>query len=111
MFYSDAYTLKVSYDEAAYKEEKERLAEKYEYQEEQLRYLSDDPPKDPEFQVDTFDFKVLSTKEYDLNYPKKLIFIGTSDEKKEIAYIYFLDYELDSADSLEYILRSFCGWK
>ena len=84
-FVSDAYTLKVSYDTQNYNREKELLSQNFVYQTDTLKYF--DNAKEPHFQHNGFDFNVLDVNEYDLMYPKKLVFVGFSDEKQEIAYV------------------------
>ena len=113
IFESDAYILKIAYDADNYEKEKERINQKYVYQSkpvadtvETITYV-----KEPSFTIDTFNMKMLSSIEYKLNYPKELVFIGTSDEKNMITYVYFLDHDLDYIDcSFEEFLREKCGW-
>ncbi len=112
-FRSDAYILKVSYDEDDYQEQKENLRKQYIYQTEDvsdsgigITYLIE-----PSFEIDTFQMKMLSNQEYDMIYPKELIFIGASDEKKMISYVYYFDDDLDYiGSSFEIFLKRECGW-
>lgn len=112
IFSSDAYTLKVSYDAENYEKEKERLEQKYVYRTEPWRNWGGEKAKEAQFQIDTFDMKILSELEYDqLHYPKRLAFVGTSDKNQEIAYVYYYDSELDYIDrSFAEFLREDCGW-
>ena len=59
IFESDAYTLIVTYDEETYQEEKDKLDQKYYFQEEPLNDWTT-VPKEPEFTLGTFYFRVLS---------------------------------------------------
>lgn len=109
IFESDAYVLKLSYDDDNYQKEKNKLSQKYIYQTEPLSYIGN--TKEPTFQTDSFDFKVLDVNKYDLFYPKELIFIGTSDKSKQIAYVYFYDFDIDSINvTFEEFLKEECGW-
>ena len=113
IFKSDAYILKVSYDEDDYYEQKEKLNKHYIYQTEDvsdsgigITYL-----KEPSFEIDTFQMNMLSNQEYGMIYPKEIIFIGTSDEKKMISYVYYFDDDLDYIDRpFKKFLKSDCGW-
>lgn len=110
IFESDAYVLKISYDDDDYEEQKAALNNIYSYQSTPLG--SDfESPKEPEFTVDTFSFRVLSMEEYDFSYPHQLVFVGISDENKQIAYVYYYDTDLDFIEtSFETFLRHECGW-
>ena len=113
IFQSDAYILKVSYDEDNYNKQKEKLSQKYIYQTEDvadkgigITYL-----KEPSFIIDTFQMNMLSNQEYGMIYPKELVFIGASDEKKMISYVYYFDDDLDYIDKpFKDFLKSDCGW-
>ncbi len=106
---SDAYTLKVSYDNQNYNKEKELLSQKFIYQTDTLKYIENE--KEPHFQYDGFEFNVLDVNEYDLMYPKKLVFVGFSDKKQEIAYVYYYNFDLDSINtSFGEFLKGECGW-
>ncbi len=108
-FVSDAYTLKVSYDNQNYNREKELLSQKFVYQTDTLKYF--DNEKEPHFQYNSFEFNVLDINEYDLMYPKKLVFVGYSDEKQEIAYVYYYNFDLDVINtSFGEFLKEECGW-
>lgn len=113
IFKSDAYILKTSYNDENYEKEKERITKNYSYQTESVRDIVDKNTyeKEPYFIIDTFNMKMLSLLEYDLEYPEELIFIGTSDENKSIAYVYYYNQDLDYIDnSFERFLKEDCGW-
>ena len=114
IFASDAYTLIVTYDEQTYQEEKDKLDEKYYFQDEPLNDWTT-VPKEPEFTLGTFYFRFLSEEAYwdkhHNNYPQKIYFIGTSDVTNEIAYIEFCDIDLDLINSLQEFLVRYCDWE
>lgn len=99
LFESDAITLVVEYDEETYEKEKEKLTEKYKFLDQKV--VSDfDKDKyyipEYEFQINNYDFKVVEESDnYKAKYPKSFGIIGTSDEEKSIAYLYFYDSDLD----------------
>ncbi|MBQ9914820.1 MAG: hypothetical protein IJO50_01620, partial [Clostridia bacterium] len=109
IFQSDAYTLKVAYDENNYNIQKEKINQEYIFHEEPI---SDDRSgisyvKKSAFTIDDFDMRVLSEEAYKMHFPKNIIFIGTSDEKRMISYVYYFDDDLDYIDtSLEDFLKS-----
>jgi hypothetical protein len=49
-----------------------------------------------------YDFKVVAGNDKSkAEYPKSFGMIGTSDEKKSIAYLYFYDYDLDYTGDID----------
>ena len=55
---------------------------------------------------------MLSLREYNLYYPKQIVFVGFSDKNNEIVFVFYDDIDID------YINRSFsdflieeCGWE
>lgn len=95
---SDSIALVVSYDDSTYKKEKEKLKEHYTYLDKPVYDNDIDNFLIPEheFKVNSYNFKVASGNEsYTADYPKSFGMIGTSDEKKSIAYLYFYDSDLD----------------
>ena len=114
MFFSDAYILKVSYDAENYQKEKEDFLKNYVYETENLiDYYGDGCSNEPNFEMDTYSFKVLSSREYGLqSYPHDIVFIGTSDEKHEIAIVYYFNSDLDYIDSsFPEFIKEECGWE
>lgn len=110
VFHSDAYTLKVTYDEGEFETEKEKVLNNYSYRRKIPLREEKELKKDPEFHIDTFEFKLLSTPESDA-YPKELTFIGISEETNEIAYVYYYDQDLDYIDTtFEEFLKNECGY-
>lgn len=66
---------------------------------------------DPIAEIDGYQFRMLSSKEYDLLYPKKVVLVGCSDDAKEIVYLTFCDMDLDYITSLKDFILEECGWK
>ncbi len=112
IFSSDAYTLKVTYDAENYQNEKENFSKKYVYEKDKLSDYGG-YNKDPDFEMDTYSFKMLSYDNYKLQaYPHEMVFVGVSDERQEIAVVYYSDSDLDIIDSsFPEFLISECGWK
>jgi len=97
LFATDTRTLVVEFDDETYKSEKEKLANNYKFLNEKI-YSHDDLYFIPEyeFSMKSYDFKVVDGNDKSkAEYPKSFGMIGTSDEKKSIAYLYFYDYDLD----------------
>ena len=57
--------------------------------------------------MDGFDFRCIEGG----SYPHAMLFIGTSDAAREIAYLYFHDQDLDYiSDGMEDFIRGETGW-
>ena len=104
-FEAHAYILIVEYG-TAYAEKKAAL-------DSQFVWLSDPIPDgadglSPEFEIDGFSFRAVKGGWY----PKEMLYIGFSDESKEIAYIYIYDFDLDyiSPTIRHYLLKE-SGWR
>lgn len=69
---------------------------------------ADDYTCSPTFQLDGFQFRIMVVND---NYPKEMIFIGTNDQTKQIAYLSFWDQDLDYIEDTASFLRDNCGWK
>ncbi len=112
IFESDAYTLKASYSEEEYEKQKEIILEKYLFSERVGVVLNPDDEKEASFTLDSFDFKILSEREYELYYPQNIVFVGTSEEKNEIVFIYYSDIDLDYiSETFQEFLVYDCGWE
>ena len=61
--------------------------------------------------VDGYSFRVLSSGEYEMDYPKEVVLIATNDETKEIAYLSYDDQDIDYIDSLDEFILDDCGWE
>lgn len=93
---SDSIALVVSYDDSTY--EKEKLNGQYTYLDKPVYDYDIDSFLIPEneFKVNSYTFRVASGNDsYTADYPKSFGMVGTSDEKKSIAYLYFYDSDLD----------------
>ncbi|KAF5051269.1 hypothetical protein DSECCO2_420910 [anaerobic digester metagenome] len=99
LFESEAITLVVNYNQETYEKEKEKLAEKYRFLDHKVISHYDKSKyyiPEYEFSISNYDFKVVDGKEnYEAKYPKSFGMIGISDEEKSIAYLYYLDFDLD----------------
>lgn len=94
------------YDQTAYEAEKTQLNQRFHFQEEKIGDC------DPSVEADGYLFRLLDVEKYsqDLWYPKKLMLIGTNDQRQEIVFLLYNDPDLDSVDSTEDLLRNYCGW-
>ena len=112
MFFSDAYILKVSYDSEGYQQEKDKFLQNYVYETETLTDHGG-YDKEPSFEMDTYNFKMLSYKNYEIqSYPHEMVFIGFSDEKNKIAIVHYYDFDMDYIDgSFPEFLEEECGWE
>ena len=99
IFESDSVALIVNYDDKTYKSEKDKLAEKYTFLEEKVDSDYDESKyfiPEYEFSINSYTFKVVAGNEKsNTQFPKSFGMIGTSEEKKSIAYLYFYDTDLD----------------
>lgn len=105
-FEAHAYIVIVRYAEADYYARKEQALKDYalweaeEWEKETYHMV-------PEFSMDGFDFRCIEGG----SYPHAMLFIGTSDESREIAYIYFYDGDLDVISAgMEGFIREETGW-
>ena len=102
IFESHSVVLSIQYDDQTYKSEKEKLEETYEFlNKENIGFKQKGAPVPPhyEFSINTYTFRIVEevkgNEGYSMGYPKSFGMIGTSDEKKRIAYLYFYDFDLD----------------
>ena len=113
IFSCDSWVLIGQYDQADYAQEKALLSSRYQFQQDSMR-VSYEPEyeTEPIFEADGFIFRFLSMEgEYELDYPKCLMLIGTNDATGEIAYLYFCDYDLDYITSIRELLDEDFGWE
>jgi hypothetical protein len=98
IFSADSMLLVVTYDDTIYQMEKLEIdnlnfLEKAKYRTTNGTYYQ---LPEPEFQINSFNFRILAeSQENDFDYPKYIGIIATSDEKKSVAYLYFADQDLD----------------
>ncbi len=92
LFESDSVALIVKYDDKTYESEKDKLEENYTFLEDKVK----DIIPEYEFSINSYTFKVVADHEKSkTEFPKSFGMIGTSEEKKSIAYLYFYDFDLD----------------
>ncbi len=103
MFESDSVVLEVVYNENTYEEEKNKLNNQFIFF--KGSSLDEDTGKsedykaieDYTFKMESYVFKIVAKdSENNTGVPKSFGMIGTSDEKKAIAYLYFYDFDLDT---------------
>lgn len=98
LFEADSVVLDITYDEETYKNEKELIDEKY------MFYIKEEDENnsimqvvEDEFSINSYEFRIVVKNEENFTgLPKSFGMIGTSDENKSIAYLYFYDFDLDS---------------
>lgn len=112
-FYSDAYALFVTYDDAQYEEKKQTALESYEFLQEPVMRSSDtyELPV-TEFTYQDYTMKVVPDEEYiDFCACKSFMLLGFNDEKHTIAYLYYYDFDIDfiaeEGEDLEEEMRDF----
>lgn len=104
-FESHAYILIVQYEEAMYWEKKALLEAEFTWLTELI--VGEEEGVSPEFVLDGFAFRAVEGGWY----PKEMLFIGTSDESCEIAYVYFYDADLDYVSpTVDAFLIDETGW-
>lgn len=110
-FFSNTDYLICRYTPEDYEQEKAELETEYVFQTEPI--VDQYKGVLPTAEVGGYQFRVLSLEEYkkQLDYPKKLILIGYSDDAKEIVYAFFDDMDLDCMESLEAFIVDEFGWK
>ena len=112
IFQSNAYILKATYSKEIFDRQKDIFLKSYSFQETVVDYGEEITEKDASFTFDGFRFQMLSLKEYNLYYPKQIVFIGVSEKNNEIAFVFFDDIDLDYiSDSFEEFLVEECGWE
>ena len=110
IFETHSYILILEYDADTYARQKEKLKTAYSYVNENLPGETSLEEHSPEFELDGFRFRAVGEDPYD--YPKYMFFVGTSDETREVAYIYFHDVDLDYLHpTVADFLREETGWK
>lgn len=99
LFESDSIALIVKYDDKTYKSEKDKLSEKYTFLDKKVPSNYEENKyciPENEFLINSYVFKIVGgTDKNNKQFPKYFGMIGTSDDKKSIAYMYFYDSDLD----------------
>lgn len=103
IFYQHSETEIIKYDEENFKKEVERINSKMSFYEKAVE--KDEPV--PVFTFEDFDFRL---EKKDSWYPREMYFVGINEETKEIAYVKFSDYDLDSVFDFCELLINDCGW-
>ena len=106
-FTCDADYLICQFDDEQYNIQKARLDQEYAFQVDIMTENGYDC--EPAVQLDGYIFRTLSL--VDFYYPKRMMFVATNDDTKEIIYLSFYDDDLDYIVSLEDFLMDDCGWK
>ena len=97
------------YDQEEYEAQKKQLDSTYVFQTETI--TDHDSNCEPMAQIGDYQFRMLSTQNYELYYPKQVVLIGYSDNAREIVYLEFYDIDLDYIPSLKDFIIDECGWK
>ena len=106
VFQSHAYIVIVRYTDADYPARREQVLTDYALWDAESWEL-ETYQMEPEFSMDGFDFRCIEGG----SYPHAMLFIGTSDAAREIAYLYFHDQDLDYiSDGMEDFIRGETGW-
>lgn len=114
IFYGDADTLTVHYSPEEYEAQKAETINKYVVYDYRNKIFFNKEYCDSTAEIDGYSFSVVSCNNqwgYELQLPKKMMFIATNDEKKTISYTSYYDNDLDYIDNLEEFLLKNCGWK
>ncbi len=112
IFQSDTYILNATYSKEIFNKQKEAIINNYSFQQTVIDYGEQTIEKDTHFTFDGFQFQMLSLKEYNLYYPKRIVFVGVSEKNNEIAFVFFDDIDLDYiSDSFQEFLVEECGWE
>ena len=106
IFESHAYILITTYEAEAYDRIKEQAYKEFPT----WMPTSDEWERtdlDSEFTLDHFDFRAVEGG----SYPAQMFWIGTSDGRKEIAWFFFYDQELDRvSQGMEHFMTAETGW-
>lgn len=106
IFEEHTYILIVEYNGEGYLQKKDRLENEYTWRSDLIE--GEDEGVSPEFELDGFTFRSVEGG----YYPKEMLFIGISDERNEIAYIYYWDPDLDYVSpTVADFLLGCSGWK
>ena len=99
------------YSPEEYENQKARLEEAYVFQDEQITAWNSSC--EPKTDIDGYEFQLLAFDAYQntLDFPKKAMMIGHSDDAREIVYVMYRDTDLDCISSLKEFIVDDCGWK
>lgn len=112
----DAFTLVAEYYIGNYEKAKQEVIETYDFQETTITDKVGERVE-PVFYTDGYQFRVLDLNTYcdsDNEFPEEIYLIGFNDERSRIAYLYFIDPDLDTISDngrgFEEFLTADCGW-
>lgn len=112
IFSWESYILTTSYSQEEYQKQKEQWETQYTFETDLPRFADETVAKQPNFSFDGFDFSLLDFEQYDLYYPKEMVFVGFSDSQNQVVFVYYYDTDLDViSESFEDFLKDDCGWK
>jgi len=110
IFMDESYTIICKYDEDEYQKQKELLEQDYVFQSGPLKVK--DHTCESEVTIDGYHFRIVAIdSDKAFIYPKRMMFIATNDDTKEIVYIAYENLDLDYIDSLESHITDSLGWK
>lgn len=94
-YYSNTISLYVTYDEN-FVQEKEKVTTKYDYLEDAIYNGEEYESLAPCFSYNGYDYKVVLDENYMYFGPaKSFMVVGVNEAKKQIAYHYFYDFDID----------------
>ena len=102
-----AYVLIVEYKEREYEAQKQAIQNRYTYCTEKSQGFTDGHMTECMYSMDEFLIRAVEGG----RYPSEMLFVGTSDTRKEIAIIYYYDQDLDNIDDpLGKFIDNNTGW-
>jgi hypothetical protein len=112
VFQTHSYILILSYDAETYPQIKDMLAQEYTYLTDTFPGSEETKRHQPEFQLDGFAFRAAQAGERDFADVQHMLFVGTRDDRGEIAIIYTHNQDLDFiSTSLGSYISEETGWK
>ena len=109
IFFWQSDSLICKYSDEEYLKQKTSLEKQYVFQTAVIKL--DEHICEPTIEIDGYSFRMLSRNEYEMDYPKDVVFIATNDETREIVYICYNDQDRDYIESVEEFILDECGWK
>lgn len=103
IFQQEAYTTILKYNEDKFEAEKSRIESSYKFYSTPI----ENEEAEPIFSYEGFSFSV----EISDWYPKEMNLVGINEETREIVYVSFQDYDLDSISDYNEFLEYYCGWR
>lgn len=103
IFSQEAYTTIIKYDKDNFQSKKSNIESNHKF----YSVPVDDGEAEPIFSYEGFSFRV----ELSDWYPKEMNLVGINEETREIVYVSFQDYDLDSISDYNEFLEYYCGWR